>query len=133
MRHILIVCLLGVTISVASSFAQNEQEQAHFFESLYDVPIMKGLEEIPELSLSFDKPDGRISQAGAYAKNLKKENILAFYDISLDQMGWKHAGIGVYTRKIEKLEISIEEMQEKAQGKQEGVFFIKFLLKPLKK
>lgn len=130
MRHIfLIICLMGVVIPVTSSFAQNEQKQAHFFESLYDVPVMKGLEEIPELALSFDKPDGRISQAGAYANDLKKDDILAFYDISLAQMGWKRAKEGIYTRNTEKLEVFIRKVQEK-QG---SLLFVKFLLKPLKK
>ncbi len=108
-------------------------EPSNFFESLYDVPIMSGLEEAPELALSFDKPDGRISQAGGYSKTAKEADIFKFYDLALVQMGWKRAGTGVYIRERERLELSVEEITGKAQEKQEGLLFVKFLLKPLQK
>lgn len=94
-----------------------------FFESLYDVPIMPGLEEVPEMALSFDKPDGRIAQAGAVASNINPEVLMSFYKESLSQMGWQNTGHNAFVREGEKLEIFVE--------KTEGISIVKFSLKPL--
>lgn len=83
--------------------------ETKFFETLYDVPIMPGLQEIPEMSLSFDKPDGRISQAAAMSPVLEDKAILSFYRVSLPQMGWHIIAPASFTREGEKLEINIEK------------------------
>ena len=96
--------------------------ESMFFESLYDVPIMPGLEEVPEMAMSFDKPDGRISQAAAIAPQVERQDIMAFYQESLPQMGWQPSGHNHYVREGEELEISIE--------KTEASQIVRFLLKP---
>lgn len=90
-----------------------------FFETLYDVPVMQGLTEVPDMSLTFDKPNGRISQAGAQTGHLSKQDILGFYNESLIQLGWRALGEGIYAREGEKLVLSFDAPQA-----------VKFLLKP---
>jgi hypothetical protein len=101
---------------------QSYAAETQFFESLYDVPIMPGLEELPEMAMSFDKPDGRISQAAAYSDTLKEDDIAAFYKQSLPQMGWDQKSQGTYVRDGEELKISVE----KTGASQ----LVKFQLKP---
>ncbi|MEM9470259.1 MAG: hypothetical protein AAF988_08865, partial [Pseudomonadota bacterium] len=59
-----------------------------FFESLYDIPVKKGLVEISEEAVSFDKPEGRVALAAAYTTD-GFEDIAAFYQLALGQMGWQ--------------------------------------------
>jgi len=109
---ILIIIILMLFPTVAKA------EQT-FFETLYDVPVMQGLIEVPDMSLTFDKPNGRISQAGAQTSNLSKQDILGFYNESLAQLGWKTSAEGIYIREGETLVLSFE-----------GPKTVKFLLKP---
>lgn len=96
-----------------------------FFETLYDVPVMDGLIPLADLALSFDKPDGRISEAGAMMGSQSQMTVLNFYDQTLVQLGWKGVKEGVYTREAETLRISFEQVQK--------VKIVKFLLEPTKK
>ena len=107
----LLICLPGTAKAEA------------FFNTLYDVPVMPGLAEVPDMALSFDKPDGRIAQAGAVAQDLSAESIYSFYAQSLRQLGWQTSQKNVYVREGERLEISIR------QNGQSSV--IQFMLKPL--
>ena len=112
-----------LVIGVSGTYAQNSQ----FFETLYDVPIMAGMEEIPEMALSFDKVNGRIAEAGAIADGLSDQAIISFYKQSLSQMGWKIQG-GVkapyiFIRESEKLSIFIDKSGTSP--------IIRFLLQPV--
>lgn len=118
MKPLYIVVLVFVLSIGFKSYAA----EAMFFETLYDVPIMPGLEEVPEMAMSFDKPDGRISQAAAIAPQIERQAIVRFYAESLPQMGWQQKAADHYERDGEKLEISIE--------KTETAQLVTFLLKP---
>lgn len=118
MRYILIIVLLMFPV------AAQAQEQV-FFDSLYDVPVMAGLTELPDMALSFDKPDGRISQAGAVINGQSRTAVADFYDQTLAQLGWKRVHEGGYEREAETLTISFEHA-DKAK-------IVKFLLEPAKK
>lgn len=123
-RHIFLI-LLFIAWPWQSLLAK-EAPITVFFDSLYDVPVMPGLVEVPELSMSFDKPDGRISEASAHYNGAKVQAVFVFYDQSLSQMGWRKQAQGIYTREGEKLSISIEKMQEN-QG---ALPLVRFLLEP---
>ena len=112
---VILICALSIGFK---SYAA----EGLFFDTLYDVPIMPGLEEVPEMAMSFDKPDGRISQAAATAPQVKEQDIMAFYAESLLQMGWQQKTADHYVRDGEELEISIE--------KTEASQMVHFLLKP---
>ncbi|PZO87077.1 MAG: hypothetical protein DI626_04805 [Micavibrio aeruginosavorus] len=82
--------------------------EERFFEALYDVPVMPGMEEVPGQSMLFDKPDGRIAVVVAATKVAKPAEVSAFYDETLTQMGWKKVGVNQYLRGEQRLGIKIE-------------------------
>lgn len=88
---------------------QGAAQEPLFFESLYDVPVMAGLEEVPEAGLNFDKVEGRIAHASAIAKNTSEADILSFYSQVLPQMGWYKKGADVFVREGEKLNIYFDK------------------------
>lgn len=96
-----------------------------YFETLYDVPVMAGLIEIPDQAMSFDKADGRIAEAGALAENINPEDVSSFYDVALTQMGWQARQAGVYHRETERLRLKIISMKG-------GDLLVQFSLEPLK-
>ena len=96
-----VCCLLLATPSHAA--------ETQFFDTLYDVPVMPGMNERPDMAMSFDKPDGRIAEAGAVASDMGAGQIIAFYKESLSQMGWQNQAGNVFVREGEKLEISFEK------------------------
>ncbi|MGE0713830.1 MAG: hypothetical protein AB7P02_00175 [Alphaproteobacteria bacterium] len=58
-----------------------------FVEGLEDVPLMPGLAAVPDRSLVFDKPDGRIVESYATGA-VKRGDVVRFYDQTLPQLGW---------------------------------------------
>jgi len=94
-------------------------EKTTFFEELYDIPVMPGLEELPEGTTVFDKPGGRIVQTTAWAPEMQKSRIMAYYNEALPQLGWQKAGGNTYVRKEERLKITFEK-----QGVNDLVLFV---------
>lgn len=82
-------------------------QSSGFFEALYDVPVMKGLQEVPAETMLFDKPDGRIATVVAASSSLKTQDILQFYGQTLPQMGWKKTKENQYVRDGEQLLMEI--------------------------
>ena len=103
MKHCWII--IGLIVFSLPSFAQGAPSR--FFETLYDVPVMPGLSELPDKALVFDKPEGRIAQAGAAGKTVQTAQIRAFYAETLPQLGWSPLGADSYIREGEKLVLSI--------------------------
>lgn len=98
----LILTLVLLTVPALAAEAETR-----FFETLYDVPVMPGMTELPDKALVFDKPDGRIAQAGAAGKGVTGQGIRAFYAASLPQLGWAPIGGDSYAREGEKLVLSV--------------------------
>ena len=120
--RILLYISAFLMLSISSLQAQDQQ----FFETLYDVPVMQGLEEVPDMALSFDKVGGRIAEAGAVTAILSDREVMSFYRASLEQMGWQQKE-GVYdpyvfTRENEKLSIFLD--------KSDSSLVVRFLLEP---
>ena len=115
--------------SVAAVQAK-EMPETVFFDSLYDIPVMPGLVEVPELSMSFDKPNGRISQAAAQYNDIAPSSIFVFYDQSLSQMGWQKTGQGRYKRESERLSISVGSEAQNIEENQGSAPLVRFLLQP---
>ncbi len=83
------------------------QAQALFFDELGDVPVMPALQELPERTLVFDKPSGKIAQVTALpGAGVTIPAIMAFYAESLPQFGWQKQGASGYVREEQKLTIS---------------------------
>jgi hypothetical protein len=91
-----------LTLSAGMAIAQNPKQPV-FFEALYDVPVMPGLEEVKEQAMLFDKPDGRIASVVAASKSLNASDISRFYDESLPQLGWKKTAQNQYVRGVDRL------------------------------
>lgn len=117
----------GVLVIGFLLFPNALKAETRFFESLYDVPIMQGLSEIPDMSLSFDKPSGRIAQAGAVGEDVPKSKIEDFYQISLSQLGWRLVNPNIYRREREELQIFFDKSPYSANG----VNIVRFTLKPV--
>ena len=99
-----------LALIICSMPTQAQAQEPRFFESLYDVPIMPNMVELPDMAVSFDKPHGRIAYAGAQTtQSLSPEGVLAFYDRALPQMGWTVLKIAQnmreYRRKEEDLRL----------------------------
>ena len=82
-------------------------EKARFFEALYDVPVMPGLEELPDQAMLFDKPDGRIASVVAASRTLDEGAVTRFYDETLVQMGWKKEAQNQYVRGADRLSMDV--------------------------
>lgn len=95
-----------------------------FFDTLYDIPVMTGLTEIPEMSGSFDKVQGRIAYATASIENLQQDEILSFYNKVLPQMGWARNKSGMFVRDSESLDISFDTAYD--------IKLIRFAIRPEK-
>lgn len=83
------------------------QGQGDFFEALYDVPVMPGLEELHDQALLFDKPDGRIASVMAASRQLSAAQISSFYGETLPQMGWEKTAENQYVRGGDRLSFDI--------------------------
>lgn len=131
MRYILLTAIILSLVGTGPSavFAQDSYVGVEplFFESLYDIPVMPGLMEVPELAVSFDKPGGRIAEAGAMAGDMSDQEVLGFYDVALPQMGWQKKAVGSYQREGEQLRIVIEKKPAKTGGSR----LVRFSLNPL--
>jgi hypothetical protein len=77
-----------------------------FFAAIEDLPVMPGLEQVPDAGVSFDKPQGRIVEAAA-SGDVTQEAVQAFYTAVLPQLGWDAAGEGRYLRDGERLVLSL--------------------------
>jgi len=82
-----------------------------FFQNLRDIPLMPGLYELTDEGMVFDKPEGRIVEAGAVSETLSQDKIKSFYNSTLPEMGWQNTGPGLYKRGGEILKMTV-----KAQG-----------------
>ncbi|MEM7618208.1 MAG: hypothetical protein AAF244_02375 [Pseudomonadota bacterium] len=112
-------------IMLACLVWQSPSYATDFFESLYDVPILLDLEEIPEKALVFDKPSGRIARSAAYSSH-NEEAVLQAYHQALPEMGWQKLSETDFRRKDEILSISIIKSDTSSQSK----ISVEFSLKP---
>ncbi|MCC7273937.1 MAG: hypothetical protein IT561_14800 [Alphaproteobacteria bacterium] len=91
-----------------------------FVDGLEDVPLMDGLKPLPDRSVVFDKPDGRIVESYAMGA-VRRADVVRFYDQTLPQLGW--AGRAqAYRREGENLRLGFE-------GK-DGALVVRFSLTP---
>lgn len=100
--------LMVLALSAGMGWAQSGAGPV-FFEALYDVPVMPGLEEVKDQAVLFDKPDGRIASVVAASKSLSAAQITGFYDESLPQLGWKKTAQNQYVRGSDRLVMDISK------------------------
>ncbi len=117
-RYIKIIILMVTCFSVLTLYSEPSLSdeagvivgETRFFSSLNDVPLMQGMEEVETRAISFDKPGGRISEAYAVIDDLKKMDILYFYQQTLPQLGWGQVSASKFFRRDEVMEFSFENL-----------------------
>ena len=107
----ILVTILSVFIFAAAmpALADDNAQSAEFFETLPDVPKMKGMEERDDLTFIFDKPEGRIIETLAHLEGLSAEEIRTYYSDALPQLGWMKNNSDEFFREREKLSLQFEE------------------------
>ncbi len=113
--------LLGMLLIVAFG-SQNVHAEARFFTSIPEMPLMEGLHELPDQTVSFDKPEGRITESVALIETGTQTEITHFYTQALPQFGWQSVGASSYVREGEILEIKFENFEDQ--------FYVRFLISP---
>ena len=88
-------------------------EKAVFAAGFEDLPVMAGLKQADDSSMSFDTPAGRIIEAYLEGENANAASVRAFYDKTLPQLGWapvpsKKTGRFSYTREGEVLTFTVD-------------------------
>lgn len=93
-----------------------------YFSALPDIPVMPGLQEVPARTVVFDKAEGKVVETLAAVGQTRFSEVLAFYDESLKQLGWKAIKPGLFVRENEQLLVKLEQ---DAEGS-----FVRFFLTP---
>ena len=79
-----------------------------FLTGFSDLPIMPGMQELPNANISFDTASGRIVEA--FAKTGQTvERILSFYKNVLPQLGWRVEKDTMFVRDTEILIINLRK------------------------
>ncbi len=119
MRYLKTLILCMLVLGLVPSLAHAELV---FFENIPDVPVMEGLRELPDYTVSFDKPEGRITESLAVIKKGDAGDVAAFYSQTLPQLGWQQEGELTYVRGGEHLEFKIE--------KDDGRSYVRVMIRP---
>ena len=98
MRSRLLSCVVSCLLASAALPAL----AGDFLDALPDVPLMEGLQEMPDDDIDFDVPEGRIVETSATGQ-LSVDKVLAFYTRTLPQLGWIQAGETTFRRDGETL------------------------------
>jgi hypothetical protein len=127
MRFFLTLFIIMLVIVAAPAAAQGQgkahvQAQERYFEVLYDVPIMPGMEEVPGEAVLFDTAQGRIASTLAGIKAQSAPAITAYYDRTLAAMGWKKSNENQYVREGQGLRLEFSAKPP--------VTFVRFTLSP---
>lgn len=115
------VILCGLFLWTGSLGAQTDSPPA-FLQSISEVPLMPGLKELPDQSLVFDKPEGRVVEVLALGERIDSESIRRFYAQTLPRLGWKPLPGEAFVREGENLALKI------SQG--EGFSTVRYTLTP---
>lgn len=102
-----------------------------FVPGTTDVPVMPGLASAESEPLVFDKPGGRIVQA-VLSGEVPRQAVLAFYDQTLPQLGWRRTADRVFVRDGEELRLEFQQTARKkaAQKTEDAGTAVRFTLTP---
>jgi hypothetical protein len=121
----LIFCSLLISSCSKNFFQKSEKVEAseEFVQGSEDIPLLLGMEKMPDESLGFDTASGSII-ASSYTTKNDLQLVKKFYLETLPQMGWKleqssHSKTS-FNREKEKLEIEFSKENEQKMVK----FFI---------
>lgn len=100
--HLLVFALINFS-SVALVWSSEK-----FITGFSDLPIMPGMQELPDANISFDTASGRIVEAFAKTEQ-NVEKILSFYKSVLPQLGWKVKRDTMFVRDAETLNLDLRK------------------------
>lgn len=83
-------------------------DEAVFVSGFEDLPLMPGLVEDSDQSMNFDTPSGRIIEAVA-SGSVSESDVMAFYEATLPELGWRRVGEGRFSREGEMLRLEFLE------------------------
>ena len=92
-----------------------------FITGFSDLPIMPGMQELPDANISFDTASGRIVEAFAKTEQ-NVEKILSFYKNVLPQLGWRVKKDTMFVRDTEILILNLRKDRDSV--------IVQFSLKP---
>ena len=95
-----LLCAAGLALELKVQ----AQQPPRFLSVLDDLPLMEGLIEDAGSATVFDTARGRIVEAFASGV-LKEGRVLAFYDETLPQLGWRRVASGMFRREGEALSL----------------------------
>ena len=98
------IFIAAVLAAVCLTGAVQAQDASVFFKDIEDLPVMPGMAEDAGSGTTFDTAQGRIIQAYATGP-VSEGGVMAFYNNSLPQLGWRRLDIGVYRREKEILKL----------------------------
>jgi hypothetical protein len=112
MRYSLLTLYIAIVLVVFPAAAQTPaQQDAQFFTAIADMPLMPGLIELPDQTVMFDKPEGRIIESVAEIESVSEEDVSKYYNTTLPQLGWSRIAENTYTREGEQLNLKFETLQ----------------------
>src|SRR5919106_2367086 len=88
---VLSVLVAAAVVAVSGMPRHSAAEDTGYVAGIADLPLMPGLEELPDAGVVFDKPAGRIVDAYAQGR-VTPASVLDFYGKALPQLGWRAAG-----------------------------------------
>ncbi|MCR9072280.1 MAG: hypothetical protein NXI18_11210 [Alphaproteobacteria bacterium] len=96
--------LVALALAVALSVWAPAEAEGLFVDGIEDLPLMPGLESVPAASTAFDALAGRIVVAFAEGA-VSMEDVRAFYDATLPQLGWERLETDRWVRAEEELNL----------------------------
>lgn len=124
MKKITVACFVFLMI-VSPAWADPpaaEKNEALFFSTIQDMPLMPGMQELDDQTLTFDKPEGRIVESVAAIQSGSRESVSAFYNDTLPQFGWMRIADNSFVRGDEELRMDFEAV--------DGQDFVRVMIAP---
>lgn len=127
MKFLVILAAAAVSSIISmphDASAQNsvDAQETAFFLQIEDMPLMPGLTELTDETISYDKPEGRIIESYAIMEDISRAQVTLYYKATLPQFGWGAVKENVFFRGREYLELSFVERAGKS--------FLRVMVKP---
>jgi len=95
---------------------------AEFFSEMQDIPLVPGITEVIDQTVTFDKPEGRIVESVAEIESGDSKSVAKAYEETLPQLGWAKISDNFYAREAESLTLNFERY--------EGRNFVRIMVRP---
>jgi hypothetical protein len=127
MIRFLSVFFVAAFLIVPAAFSATQNASAiappaRFFSEMQDIPLIPGLNELTDQTVTFDKPEGRIVESVAEIESGNTVSVKKAYEETLPQLGWTKISDNSYTRESESLTLNFESYN--------GRNFVRILVRP---